>query len=123
MRGVLMIKVKLSILVVFVAMICMVSTAQAHLVSFGWTDNGDGTVTLWGEQWHGDQSSASSANGGITVSDPSGIVPAYTAQWSGVLNNINRDDMVADGTLTGYDTNTGNSGTSLGVNNWDQRLD
>ena len=110
-----MIKAKLSILVVFIVFACMVSTAQAHLVSFGWTDNGNGTVTLWGEQWHGDQSSAYSANGGITVSDPSGIVPAYTAQWSGVQNNTNRDDMVAGGTLTGYDTNTGNSGT---YNDW-----
>lgn len=86
-------------------------SAQAHLVTFGWTDNGNGTVTLWGEHWHGDQTGPSTANGGITISDPSGVAPSFTAQWSGHVNNTDRDDMIADGTLTGYDANTGNAGS------------
>ncbi len=28
--------------------------ATAHTVTFGWTDNGNGTVTLWNEHWHSD---------------------------------------------------------------------
>ena len=78
-------------------------TANAHLVTFGWTDNQNGTVTLWGEHWHGDYSTPSTANGGITISDPSNTVSPYTVQWDGVLNNSDRDVMVSNGTLTGYD--------------------
>lgn len=109
---------KVSLLVGFIALIWMASTAQAHLVSVGWTDNGNGTVTLWAEQWHGDQSAASSANTGVTISGYDGNgdpVTPYTAAWVGVQNNTNRDDMVADGTLTGYDEGTGFNGT---YNDW-----
>ncbi|WP_259781707.1 PEP-CTERM sorting domain-containing protein [Aestuariispira ectoiniformans] len=79
------------------------SAANAHLVSFGWKDQGNGTVVLWGEHWHGDQTVASTANGGIHITDTSGTIPTFTAQWSGVLNNRDRDDMLADGTLDGWD--------------------
>lgn len=87
------------------------TVAQAHLVTFGWKDNGNGTVTLWGEHWHGDQATAFTANGGITVSDPNNIVPSFTAQWIGVSNNTDRDDMLTNGVLTGWDANTGNAGS------------
>lgn len=103
--------VKLSILAGFIALICMINTAQAHLVSFGWKDNGDGTVTLWGEHWHGNLGAPSTANGGITVSAADGSVAPFTAQWVGVQNNTQRTAMVADGTLTGFDTNTGFNGS------------
>lgn len=82
--------------------------ANAHLVSFGWLDNGDGTVTLWGEHWHSDQTVASTANGGITISG-NGVTP-YQVQWQNVLNNSDRDDMVTAGVLTGYQDVPGNSG-------------
>ena len=78
------------------------AAAEAHLVSFGWTDNGNGTVTLWGEHWHGNLTAPDTANGGITVSDQSGTLPSFTAQWVGVLNDTDRDVMVGNGTLTGY---------------------
>lgn len=92
-------------------------SAQAHLVTFAWTDNNDGTVTLWGEHWHGDQSSAFTANGGITISDPLGVAPSFTAQWTGVQNNTTLADMVADDTLTGYSPDPSNSGSGL-YNDW-----
>ncbi len=85
------------------------SSAYAHLVSFGWKDNGNGTVSLWGEHWHGNLTSPYTDNGGITISG-SGFSP-YTVQWTSVLNNLNRDTAVANGTITGYDTNTGNGGS------------
>ncbi len=94
--------------------------ASAHTVTIGWTDNGNGTVTLWNEHWHGDQTFPCSegvlcsANGGLTISGNGtagsyGVNP-YTVQWAGTLNNTDRDDMIADGTLLGYQSDVGNAG-------------
>lgn len=91
--------------------LAMAGTAHSHLVTFGWTDNMNGTVTLWGEHWHGDQTSAYTANGGIHISDALTNTPLFTAQWTGVLNNSDRDAMTTAGTLTGWDANVGNSGS------------
>jgi hypothetical protein len=77
-------------------------TVQAHLVTFGWTDNGNGTVTLWGEHWHGDITNPYSDNGGIHITDPGGVNTPYLAQWAGTLLNSDRDDLLANGTLTGW---------------------
>jgi len=87
--------------VFMVALLGFTGGAQAHLVAFGWTDNGNGTVRLWGEHWHGDQSSAYSDNAGITITDLSGSFTPFTAQWTGFLNNSDRDVMLGLGTLTG----------------------
>lgn len=86
------------------------TAANAHLVSFGWKDQGNGTVVLWGEHWHGDQGAPSTANGGIHITDTSGTISPFTAQWSGVLNNSDRDDMLTAGTLDGWAL-TGNGTT------------
>ena len=52
----------------FVAsLVGVASTASAHLVAFGWKDNGNGTITMFGEHWHGDQSAPSTANGGVRI--------------------------------------------------------
>ncbi|MCU6433243.1 PEP-CTERM sorting domain-containing protein [Undibacterium sp. Jales W-56] len=92
------------ILTVWLGLFAMIGTANAHLVSVGWHDNGNGTISIWGEHWHGDQTSAYSANGGVTID---GIM---TFQWTGFLNNSDRDVMVANGTLTGYAIDPGNGG-------------
>ena len=73
----------------------MIGAANAHLVAFGWKDNGNGTITMFGEHWHGDQTSAYSDNLGVTID---GIL----FQWTGVLNNADRDDMFANGQLDGF---------------------
>lgn len=86
---------KKSMLVASLGLIVMASTASAHLVSVGWKDNGNGTVTVWGEHWHGDLSAPSSDNGGV-------MIDGITFQWTGFQNNTDRDDMIGDGTLTGY---------------------
>lgn len=107
----------------------LASAASAHTVTFGWTDNGNGTVRLWNEHWHGDQTFPCSegvlcsANGGLTISgDGSGSAAsyglnAYTVQWAGTLNNTNRDDMITDGTLLGYVDDPGNAGGGT-YNDW-----
>ena len=61
------------------------SAASAHLVQFGWQETATGTV-LWGEHWHGDLTSAYTANGGITITDVN-TMATITAQWTGVQNN------------------------------------
>lgn len=114
---------RLSIFSAMAALACgmvFTSVASAHTVTFGWTDNGNGTVTLWNEHWHGAQTFPCnegilcSANGGLTISGDGtagtfGQNP-YTVQWSGTVNNSDRDDMVSDGTLTGYQDDPGNAG-------------
>lgn len=88
-----------------IALTSVAAPASAHLVTFGWKDNGNGTVTLYGEHWHGDMSSPYSANGGIHIT-PAGGGPTILAQWSGVTNNTDVTAM----NLTGYTFNVGNSG-------------
>ncbi len=102
------------------AFAAVTGSAFAHTVTIGWTDNGNGTVTLWNEHWHGDhpfpcnEGILCSANGGLTISGDGtaggyGVNP-YTVQWAGTLNNTDRDDMIADGTLLGYEDDPGNAG-------------
>lgn len=103
--------IKVKVMGALLTFLLAIGSAQAHFVTIGWTDNGDGTVTVWGEHWHGDLSTPYTANGGLTISDPSNVVAPYTVQWAGAQNNTDRVDMVNDGTLTGWDPNTGNSGS------------
>lgn len=105
------------------------AAANAHTVTFGWTDNGNGTVTIWNEHWHGDQpfpcleGVLCSDNGGLTISGNGTNAPGsygvnpYTVQWTGTLNNTDRDDMITDGTLTGY-TSDGLDGGGGANDDW-----
>lgn len=102
----------------------MGSAANAHLTAFGWKDNGNGTVTMWGQHWHGDQSAPDTANGGLhigVVGSDFTLWPAF--QWTGFVNNlggntVGMDAMVAAGTLTGYDTDDGNFSNNASENDW-----
>lgn len=100
--------IKTLALVAGIGMFGVSSVANAHLVTFGWKDNGNGTVTMFGQHWHGDQSAPSTANGGVRVgifsTDPSTWA---LFQWTGFFNNQGGDiagmnAMVTNGTLTGY---------------------
>jgi hypothetical protein len=82
------------------------SAANAHLVQFGWLDNGAGGVTLYGEHWHGDLTSAYSANGGIHITPVSFVGPTITAPWTGVINNATTASLG----LTGSQCDPVNSG-------------
>lgn len=102
----------------------LVGSANAHLVAFGWKDNGNGTVTMFGQHWHGDQSAPSTANGGVRIgiygTDPS---TWFLAQWTGFFNNqggntAGMDAMVTSGTLTGYATEPSNFSNSASENDW-----
>lgn len=105
-------------------MLGMASAASAHLVAFGWKDNGNGSVTMWGQHWHGDQSSPYSDNGGVRIgvfgTDPT-TWPVF--QWTGFQNNIGgnstaNDAMVTAGTLTGWALDPANWSNSAVENDW-----
>lgn len=106
-------------------MLGMASTASAHLIAFGWKDNGNGTITMYGQHWHGDQSSAYSDNGGVRIgvyngSDTSGY---QLFQWTGFINNMGgnttqNDALVTAGTLDGYAIDPGNWSNSTFENDW-----
>ena len=102
---------------------CMAGVANAHLVAFGWKDNGNGTITMFGQHWHGAQSSSYSDNGGVRI----GVFGTPEAtwqlfQWTGVLNDIGgttagMDAMVTNGILDGYATDA-NFSNSVDENDW-----
>jgi len=106
------------------ALFGMVSTANAHLVAFGWKDQGNGTIVMWGEHWHGDQTSPYSDNGGVRIgvygTDDS-LWPLF--QWTGVQNNMGgttalMDAMVTGGILDGYAIEPVNFSNSPSENDW-----
>lgn len=90
-------------LVASLGWLAFTGVANAHLVGFGWKDNGNGTITMFGEHWHGTQSSAYSDNGGVRIG-VYGTDPAtwQLFQWTGVLNNKTEAAMLADGTIDGF---------------------
>ena len=115
---------KLALLTGLVGAFGVSGVANAHLVAFGWKDNGNGTITMFGEHWHGDQSAPSTANGGVRIgvwgTDPS---TWFLAQWTGFFNNqggttAGMDAMVASGTLTGYAIEPSNFSNLADENDW-----
>lgn len=96
-----------------IAMASFSTAAGAHLVQFGWKDNGAGGVTLYGEHWHGDLTSAYSDNGGIHITPVSFVGPTITAQWSSVINNATTASLG----LTGSQCDPFNSGCDVD-NDW-----
>jgi len=117
-------KFKKLILMAGVGLFGMTGVANAHLVAFGWKDNGNGTITMFGEHWHGDQSAPSTANGGVRIgifgSDHT-LWPVF--QWTGFFNNMGgtiagMDAMVTSGVLDGYATEPNNFSNSAFENDW-----
>ena len=98
--------------------------ANAHLVAFGWKDNGNGTITMFGEHWHGDQVAPSTANGGVRIGvygTDDTLWPVF--QWTGFFNNqggtlAGMDAMVTAGTLDGYAVEPNNFCDLADDNDW-----
>ena len=117
-------KVKKLVAMMGLGLFGMVGVANAHLVAFGWKDNGNGSVTMWGEHWHGDQSAPSTANGGVRIG-VFGTNPATWSlfQWTGFQNNLGgtttgMNAMVTAGTLTGYAVEPTNFSNNASENDW-----
>lgn len=83
------------------AAMLIAGSASAHTIGIGWLDNGNGTVSLYSEHWHGFQTSPSTANGGLGVYDSGGTF-LYKTQWTSVLNGVdlNADGVAYSGDLT-----------------------
>ena len=119
-----MYKFKKSILMAVLVLFGLASTANAHLVAFGWKDNGNATVTMWGQHWHTDQSEPSTANGGVRIGvygTDDTLWPVF--QWTGYTNNlggtlVGMDAMVSGGILTGYAVEPSNFSNSPSENDW-----
>ena len=107
------------------------NAANAHLVSFGWKDQGNGTVIFYGQHWHGDQSGPSTANGGVRIgvwdSNVSAAAQATNTwqlfQWVGHINNwggtsAQNDLLVTNGELDGWAPDVGNFTNSSSDNDW-----
>lgn len=101
------------------------TSAAAHTIGIGWLDNGDGTVTLYAEHWHGNQTTAYSDNGGLGVYDSMGTF-LYKTPWVGVIND---QDLNGDGnasgasttpsvSLTGYVADANHGGYPNGTDDW-----
>lgn len=116
--------IKILITASILGVFTMVGTANAHLVAFGWKDNGNGTITMWGEHWHGNQSVPSTANGGVRVGvygTDDTLWPVF--QWTGLQNDLGgttagMDAMVTSGILDGYAVDVGNFSNSPNENDW-----
>lgn len=106
------------------ALMGIAGTANAHLTAFGWKDNGNGTITMFGQHWHGDQTEPSTANGGVRIGvfgTDETLWPVF--QWTGHFNNeggttTGMDAMIAAGRLTGYAVDIGNFSNSPSENDW-----
>lgn len=107
------------------AIATVAAAASAHTIGIGWLDNGNGTVTLYSEHWHGNLTSPYSDNGGLGVYDGSGNF-LYKTQWTTVLNDA---DLNGDGdasgssttpySLTGYGADPDNhSSYPVGTDDW-----
>lgn len=98
--------------------------AQAHLTAYGWKDNGNGSVTLWAQHWHGYVTEPASDNGGIRIGAVGTDVNTWQVfQWTNVVNDIGGglnglNSMVSSGVLTGYQIEPENFGNVASHNDW-----
>lgn len=106
------------------ALLGVASTASAHLVAFGWKDQGNGSIVMWGEHWHGDQTVPSTDNGGVRIGvygTDDTLWPVF--QWTGVQNNMGgttagMNAMITAGTIDGYAVDPVNFSNFASYDDW-----
>lgn len=107
-----------------VTMLGITGTANAHLIAFGWKDQGNGSIIMYGQHWHGNQLAPSTANGGVRIGvfgTDQTLWPVF--QWTGFVNDIGgntmqNDALVTSGVLDGYAIDPGNWSNSSFENDW-----
>ena len=115
---------KIKLFTALITCLFAAGSAQAHLTAFAWKDNGNGSITMWGQHWHGDQTVPSTANGGVRIGifgTDDTLWPVF--QWTGLMNNIGgdiagMDAMVTAGTVDGYAVDSGNFSNIASQNDW-----
>lgn len=124
-------KLKVFLAGLIIATCNLTNVANAHLIAFGWDDLDNGTIEMYGQHWHGDQSSAFSDNGGVRIGLWDNALSAgnqNTAswqlfQWTSFINNMGgntaqNDALVSAGTLDGYAIDVGNWRNDSSHNDW-----
>ena len=91
------------------AIFTMLSTsASAHLIYFGYSDNGDGTVDYFGQHYH---SMTEGTGSGLTFTDTTNSSISFTGLWNDTLASKSVNDMA--GILTqGWDLSTSYNDTN-----------
>ncbi|NQZ22128.1 MAG: PEP-CTERM sorting domain-containing protein [Colwellia sp.] len=94
--------------IVFGIFALLSTSAQAHLIYFGYSDNGDGTVDYFGQHYH---SASQSTGSGLTFTDTTNTAITFTGLWNDTVASQSVNDMLA--TLTqGWDLTSGYSDTT-----------
>jgi len=93
----------------------MLSTAaNAHLIYFGYSDNGDGTVDYFGQHYH---SMTQGTGSGLTFTDTTNSAIVFTGLWNDTLASQSVNDL--SGILTqGWDLSTSSSYNDTTAFNW-----
>lgn len=93
----------------------MLSTsAQAHLIYFGYTDNGDGTVDYLGQHYH---QMSQSAGSGLTFTDTTNPAITFTGLWNDTIASQSVNDLF--GSLTqGWDLSTNSNHNDTTSYHW-----
>jgi hypothetical protein len=79
---------------------------------------------MYGQHWHGDQTSSYSDNGGVRIGDYSTDPSTWSLfQWTGYVNNMGGDStqndaLVTAGTLTGYAIDPSHWSNTSSENDW-----
>ena len=124
-------KLKLALAGLIISVSSLTNIANAHLIAFGWDDLDDGTISIYGQHWHGDQNSPYSDNGGVRIGIWNNALSAANQdtaswqlfQWTSLINNMGgnmtqNNALVAAGTLDGWVTDPGHWSDSSAENDW-----
>jgi hypothetical protein len=117
-------------IILAIALCLMSASSAAHLIAIGWEDLDNGTIRIYGQHWHGDQTSAYSDTGGVLVGGWDSLLSANDQdlsswtlfQWTGFINNWGgneaaNDALVSNGELTGW-AESSHWGNNSSNNDW-----
>jgi hypothetical protein len=94
--------------IVFGIFAMLSTSANAHLIYFGYSDNGDGTVDFYGQHYH---SLSESSGSGLTFTDVTDASITFTGLWNDTLASQSVNDLFS--TLTqGWDLSTSYNDTT-----------
>ncbi|WP_299661954.1 PEP-CTERM sorting domain-containing protein [uncultured Psychromonas sp.] len=124
-------KFKIILAGLILATYSLTNIANAHLIAFGWKDLGDGTISMYGQHWHSNQTTAYSDNGGVRIGVWDNTLSAASQntaswqlfQWTNVINDMGgnttqNDALVTAGILDGYAIDTNYWSNNSSQNDW-----
>ena len=76
--------------IVFGIFAMLSTSASAHLIYFGYSDNGDGTVDYFGQHYH---SMTQGTGSGLTFTDTTNSAIVFTGLWNDTLASKSVNDL------------------------------